>query len=826
MGSFPEIFGEEGESEAARLIIPDVVETTSLSIPAAPPQLNYGGRSGRAGYGYAHASDSRQRGLREYLYTILQSKWLILTCALCGLLYGYHLHTKQVLSYTASSLISIGSYVPPVDGPTADAIKFETSRGEYLDNLMPILTSYSLARSILEQNPEILAYFTGGPKAPPAEKDGSAAPQLDDGASETDQEAAPIQTAETHAEQEPPPIEILDSYLATIAVVREEGTSLLTLSATSVDKDIVATIANAHAAAFMEAVRKQRFVWATTNVDFLTNRLKEEEKSSVDAEAKMLAFARANQIEVSGSARALEQSAARVDGLMTGLTDVIAERITAEESVMGVRRAYTGDGLYFSTETATVMPSLKRLEAERDRLRASGVPVYAVESLEREIRNLRSFIKDSARVALKEAQGSARTAREKERALREQLDLQQRSQTSRSETAVQFSVLEKDYKARREAAEKTRTRLEEAMINAESDQKTVQLIDAALTPKYPTSGKKLSSLMSGSLLGLVVGLGIAFFLEYHKGAIRTPSDVTSVLEVPMLGVIPKFSIELQRHINRVKMLPELVPSEFESDLVRNPERFSRAFEVMLKQDDLHLADIQHTNGTVMSSLVVTLKPHTRESEAFRNLRAALKFCSRSQPPRRILVTSGQKGDGKTTVTVNLAASIAQTGARTLVIDADLRMPTVHEYFHYTRENRGLGDYLRSPGRLEDFIQATDLDYLSIMVAGAPVANPAELIGSRRMLDLIERVSEEYDYVFIDTPPVGEIADALLICQSVDGCLLVARSTATPRAALQLAMERLTQVRARVLGAALNGLSELDGRGEGYYGRYTYGAKKA
>lgn len=798
------------DDESPRLRIPDSVENSIAIVNPAPPPygLNYGGRSGR--YSYANGGESRQRALREYLNTVLEYRYVIIACTLLGLLFGYHVRTKQILMYESSSLVSIGSYVPPVDGPTAEALKFETSKGEYLENLIPILKSYSLARTVLASNPSILEFFQGGKSVPVNLPESALA--------NSNQSTLPADTVAIDAEAIP--IGVLDAYIGTVSLFRQEGTSLLSITSTSSNQQIVAKIANAHAAGFMDAVRKQRFVWATTNVDFLRRRLADEEKAAVEAEEKMVDFARAHNIEVSGASRGLDQIANRLEGLTGSLNDIVAERITDEEAIVSVRRSLTSDGNYFSPETAIILPSLKKLETERDRLKGVGYPSYMIDPVEREIRDVRNFIKESARSALKLAQSKARISREKEAALRRELEKQQKSQVSRAELAVQFSVLEKDYKARREFADKTLARLEEAMVNAESDQKTVQMVDTALTPGGPILGRRISSLVSGSLLGCIFGFALAFFFEYHRGAVRTPSDVQTLLEVTLLGIVPAFSKDLQRLVDRVKLLPNRDTISYSEDFPRKPDRFSRAFELMIHQNIVQLAGSDGL-GIPVSSLAVTLKPHSRESEAFRNIRAALKFCSRSHPPRRILITSGQKGDGKTTLTVNLAASIAQTSARTIVIDADLRMPTVHGYFQQDRERRGLGDYLLSPARISDFIQPTDVEHLSVMLAGTPVSNPAELIGSRRMLDLIELVSEEYDYVFIDTPPVGEIADALLLCQAVDGCVLVARSGVTSRAALQLAFSRLTQVRARVLGAALNGLSELDGKGDGYYGRYSY-----
>jgi capsular exopolysaccharide synthesis family protein len=193
------------------------------------------------------------------------------------------------------------------------------------------------------------------------------------------------------------------------------------------------------------------------------------------------------------------------------------------------------------------------------------------------------------------------------------------------------------------------------------------------------------------------------------------------------------------------------------------------------------------------------------AEAFRTIRTSLLLASADSPPRTVLVTSPQKGEGKTTIASNLAIVLAQAGQRTVLIDTDIRSPSIDRRFLSHQRNRGLVEYLTGHLALEEVIQETVVPRLWIIPAGTAAPNPAELVGSRKMGELLSLLSRRYDQVILDSPPLLPFSDSLMMSHIVDGVLLVARSEVSEKRAVGEAIERLRSIRAPLLGVVMNGV---------------------
>jgi capsular exopolysaccharide synthesis family protein len=190
------------------------------------------------------------------------------------------------------------------------------------------------------------------------------------------------------------------------------------------------------------------------------------------------------------------------------------------------------------------------------------------------------------------------------------------------------------------------------------------------------------------------------------------------------------------------------------------------------------------------------------------------------------MSSAAQGEGKTTILANLGVTLAQANHRTLVIDGDLRMAGLTELFRsQTGENIGLSELLTGQANLERTIYPTMVSNLDIIPAGCKAPNPAELVGSESMRALLTKLKERYDFILLDSPPVGAVADALLLSRMVDSVLFVVRAGVTPRAAAREARQRLAQVKARVIGVVINGVSPTADDSAGTtYGANYYSAR--
>ena len=221
-------------------------------------------------------------------------------------------------------------------------------------------------------------------------------------------------------------------------------------------------------------------------------------------------------------------------------------------------------------------------------------------------------------------------------------------------------------------------------------------------------------------------------------------------------------------------------------------------------------------------MLVTKKiPRSLSAEAYRSLRTSIKFSLIDKPIKTIVVTSSLAGEGKSTVVVNLAYSLSQDGARVLVIDCDLRKPSIHENFLLSNE-KGLTDVLFGKSDLKGVTKKIE-DSLFLITAGTILPNPAEILGSKEMENLIKELKINFDYIIIDTPPILPVSDTLLLVSKADATLIVVKARKTKEKMVKESHERLIEAKANVIGTVLNESDKsLDNK---YCGNYGDGKNK-
>lgn len=225
-------------------------------------------------------------------------------------------------------------------------------------------------------------------------------------------------------------------------------------------------------------------------------------------------------------------------------------------------------------------------------------------------------------------------------------------------------------------------------------------------------------------------------------------------------------------------------------------------------------------GTPPPRLVVAEDPRSFSAEAYRVLRTNLHYANPDSPLRRVLVTSTAPGEGKSTTLANLGVILAQAERSVLIVDADLRRPVMHQIFKQ-RMTPGLTSYLAGDALLEAVITKTAVPNLSVIPSGPTPPNPAELLASRRMRELLDQVIERYDMVLLDSPPVLAVTDACALAAAMDGVIFVVGSGKIPFGALRRAKAQIESAQGRVLGAVVNQFEahSSDGYSKAYYQRY-------
>jgi tyrosine-protein kinase Etk/Wzc len=328
-------------------------------------------------------------------------------------------------------------------------------------------------------------------------------------------------------------------------------------------------------------------------------------------------------------------------------------------------------------------------------------------------------------------------------------------------------------------------RLKEAEIMAAVDDPSVRVIDPATDPNRPVKPSIPLSLALAMMAGMVLGVGSAVAREQLDDTVHSRDELQAVAKVPVLGAIPRLA--------RAPVGGGLLP------FVLRRERVAPGHDAVQLVDMLQLPGV---------------------AEAYRSLRTNITFARLDSSPRTLVVTSPAPGDGKSTTAANLAVTMAQQGHRVLLIDADMRRGRLFERFGVAREP-GLSNVLRGQTALDAAVHAAPHggDRPSLLPTGTIPPNPAELLGSERMGELLAMALHQYDVIVLDAPPLNMVTDAAVLGRHADGVLVVARAGVTKQAALAYTFEQLAAVNAPVLGSILN---DADPQRERHYGSYMDG----
>jgi capsular exopolysaccharide synthesis family protein len=349
------------------------------------------------------------------------------------------------------------------------------------------------------------------------------------------------------------------------------------------------------------------------------------------------------------------------------------------------------------------------------------------------------------------------------------------SMNSLPEKTLRLAQLQREAQVNNTIFMMLREKYEENRIAEAGQIGSVRIVDRAKPPKYPIKPKKKMNLLLGILVGLGLGVGMTFVKEYLDTSLKTIEDVER-LGFSVLGSIPFISTtRTSRHMRSKN-----------GELLR-----------------------------IESRLITHFAPKSPISEAYRTLRTNIQYARVDQRIKTVLVTSSGMGEGKSTSVANLAITFAQMGAKTLLVDTDLRRPVLHGIFNYTR-NEGLTNVLLGRLSIEEAVKTTKIENLNLITSGILPPNPSELLSSHAMEKFITDTSARYDITLFDTPPVIAVTDAAILATKLDGCILVVRSGKTNRDALLRSKVLLDNVKANVFGILVNGVSV-----ERVYGSYYY-----
>lgn len=596
---------------------------------------------------------------------------------------------------------------------------------------------------------------------------------------------------------------LVDRFLEQLGVQVVRNTRLIEVSFTSPDPDLAALVVNTVVDEFIAQSLEDRFAASNTVTDFLRDQLRDLKTTVESSEQELLEYAHDNDIVSLNERDSLDLE--KLSDLTDELTRVEAELLDRQARYEVVRRATIEN---FPLELAD--GAIRKLDEELSGLRRQlaglasryGSEWPEVKQIEREIREVEGQLRSAKGEVLANARRDYEVALDRHRRLSEAASSQRRVVDQLNRDSIEYGILERETVSNQELYEGLLQRLKEAGVAAGLTWSNINLADAAEVPRRPAYPRRGLALAVSLVLGLFLGIGGAVIVEALDDTFNSAEEVSQVLRLPALGIIPVL-VDAETHGER---------GGERSREGRGGRRSQRGEEALV---------VRRRGPAPIIAWAHARSLQDPSWEAYRSLRTSLLLSHSGKPPQTILVTSALPGEGKSTTVANTAIVLTQTGARTLVLDLDMRKPTMADLFGVSSK-QGMSTYLTGNSDLSPLVQESGFPNLYLVPAGPPAPNPAELVGSERMRSGLSLLLDYFEYIVIDSPPCLEITDALVLAPAVDGLLMVVRGGKTPRQLVRKASDRLLRVGGKILGVLVNAVdlrrSEY-GYYHGYYNHY-------
>ena len=549
---------------------------------------------------------------------------------------------------------------------------------------------------------------------------------------------------------------------AGLTVEPVRNSRLVRVNFDSASPDVSARVANAIAEGYIAAGLERRFGASSYAKTFLEDQLKLTKAKLEESERQLVAFAQKENIVNTGeSGQSLAtQNLTQLNAALAAAQD---QRIRAQARWRQAASGPMPADMIGNSNIRVLQQQKAQLQGTYQQKLQTFKPEYPemlqlkgqIDELNRQISQETGGVRASVKAEYDAAAAQESMLKGQIAALRtEALDVDGRS--------IQYNILKREVDTNRQLYDGLLQRFKEIGVAGNVRSNNISIIDRAEVPNGRFKPNLALNLAIGLLLGGMLGVLVAFLLEFLDDTIKTPEDVEQKLKLAVLGVIPK-----------------LGPKESVAEVSRD------------------------------------IRSHF--SEAYRSVRTSLQFATDHGVPKTLLITSSGPGEGKSTTALALARNFAQLGKSVLLIEADLRNPSLHKTLG-ARSDFGLSNLLAGGCTLADATTDTDEPRMKLILAGPLPPNPAELLSGSKLISMLTVASERYDQIIVDGPPVLGLADAPILANATDGTLLVVNSAKTKINAAQAALKRLLAARARIVGALL---SKYDAKAAGYGYGYHY-----
>jgi len=712
---------------------------------------------------------SQESALREYVRVLIKRKWVVIS-AVAGIFIAVAVASlRQTPVYDAVGRIAVNkadSNLISFKGSTQDTdYVYEQSD---LDTEVRILQSDLMALQVIRQlNLDRRPEFGGH--------------------SDQKQEnlvADPLQTDSARASA------LLAAFHGRLHVSLIPQTRIIEIHFTSTDPQLASSAVNTLAATYVEQNFKTKFESTMQASDWLSKQLVDLQMKVETSQEKLVRYQKEH--EILGTDEKTNITTEKLDELNKEMTMAEFDRMQKEAVY---RQTQSNDPVAIAaaivSDSGAGSGLLDRLHEQQAALRIQIAelstqfgPAYPkVAQLNSQIKEIDRQLQTETDKAVDHLKGKYLAALQRESMLSESFEKQKQEANKLNESAIEYSILKRDLDSNRTLYEGLLEKLKEAGVTAGLRSNNFRIIDAARVPTSPSEPNVPRNLAFALVLGIISGLGMAFLLENMDNTVRTPEQAQSISCLPSLGMIPLGS-KSASHGTTGKRLALTASKE-------------------------------------VVETVTQIRPQSQMAESYRALRTSLLLSNLGAPPKVIMVTSARPQEGKTTTSINTAIVLAQKGVRVLLIDADLRRLSIHKTLGMGPRS-GLSNVLTGSATMQQTITTSPiLPNLFIMPAGTPPPNPAELLASSNMRDLLAELRGLYDHIVIDTPPTLSVTDAVVLSPRADATILVIRSGQTTKQALRRSREILMQVNAHVAGVLLNAV---DLTSPDYYYYYEYQGK--
>jgi len=573
-----------------------------------------------------------------------------------------------------------------------------------------------------------------------------------------------------------PDYKLVSVFIDRIKVEPIRNSRLVDVSFEAKDPVLASRIANTLAQAYIEKNLETKLKAVKEAVRWLHSRIETEREKVEKSEQALLAYKERHNIITDFTSDVEKITAQKLAQLNSQVVEAESIRVEAETRYkQALALEGTPDMLDSIPEVLNneLIQQIKSMEVELYKRLSELSKKYGQKhpqmvAIQAELKTLQKRKTYEVKRVVNSLHNEYRVALARERSVRAALAKQRKESLDLNQKAIEYGVLQREVESARQMYQLLINRFKETSLTEDMKTGNIRILDRAEVPKSPVRPRKQRNILLSVIFGLISGLGLAFFLEYLDNTIKDPEDIKRYLNIPYLGPVPVFATG------------------------GNPDKGAS------------------------SEMVVLDSPKSTASEAYRGIRTSILFSSAESEPQVIMVSSAGPQEGKTVTSSNLAITMAQSGSKVVLLDCDMRRPKLNKLFGISR-NRGMTNLLVEKADLKPMICDTSIPNLQVIPSGPIPPNPSEILGSKRMAELIKVLRKNYTRIVIDTPPITAVTDAAVLAKLVDGVVMVIRANSTVRYVAQNGLNQLKNVGGHLLGVVLNGVDM--GRGSYYYYQY-------